>query len=111
MDKLNEYRKAVKTLICDYAQYKPAVGEIDPEIVFDTERDHYELMMVGWERGIRVHGSVIHIDIRSGKVWIQHNGTEGDLGQELIALGVPREDIVLGYRQPEVRQYTGYALG
>jgi hypothetical protein len=111
MDKLNAYREAIKSLILDYAQYKPSHGDIDPEVVFDTERDHYELMMVGWRRTARVHGSVIHIDLRGGKVWIQHNGTEGDLGEELMELGVAREDIVIGYRQPEVRQYTGYALG
>jgi hypothetical protein len=111
MDKLTRYREAVKTLILDYAQYKPSVGEIEPEVIFDVERDHYELMMVGWRRTARVHGSVIHIDIRNGKVWIQHNGTEGDLGEELMELDVPREDIVLGYRRPEVREYTGYALG
>jgi hypothetical protein len=111
MDKLNSYREAIKRLILDYAQYKPSHGEIDPEVVFDTERDHYELMMIGWQQTIRVHGSVIHLDLRGGKVWIQHNGTEGDLGEELMELGVAREDIVIGYRHPEVRHYTGYALG
>lgn len=111
MDKLDRYQEAVKALILDYAQYKPSIGEIEPEVVFDIDRDHYELMMVGWRRTSRVHGSVIHMDIRNGKVWIQHNGTEGDLGEELMELGVAREDIVLGYCQPEVRYHTGYALG
>ncbi|MBO0614632.1 element excision factor XisI family protein [Thiothrix fructosivorans] len=29
----------------------------------------------------------------NGKVWLQHNGTEGDIAQELMAGGVAREDI------------------
>jgi XisI protein len=37
----------------------------------DRDKDHYEVMHVGWDRTRRVHGSVVHIDIINGKVWIQ----------------------------------------
>ena len=37
---------------------------------------HYELMYAGWNGPYRIHGSVLHVDIRNGKVWIQHDGTE-----------------------------------
>jgi hypothetical protein len=29
----------------------------------------------------------------------------------LVAAGAPREDIVLGFQPPQVRQYTDYAVG
>ena len=59
-------------------------------------------MHVGWKNGQRIYGSVIH-----GKVWLQHNGTEGDIAQELMALGVEQNAIVLDFRSPTVRIHTG----
>ncbi len=83
--------------------------EIEPEIVIDPERNHYELMHIGWDGSRRVHGSVIHIDLIDGKIWIQHDGTARGVALDLIEAGVPHEDIVLGFRPPHVRQYTGYS--
>lgn len=53
----------------------------------------------------------MHIDIRDGKIWILHNTTEHDLAIELLEMGVPREDIVLGLYPPELRQVTKFAVG
>jgi len=44
-------------------------------------------------------------------VWIEHNGTEVPIGEELVAAGVPKSDIVLGYKPPDIRPHTGYAVG
>jgi hypothetical protein len=52
----------------------------------------------------------MHIDIKNGKIWIQHHGTEVGDANELVELGVPKEDIVLAYHAPYQRQYTGFAV-
>jgi XisI protein len=52
----------------------------------------------------------MHIDIRSGKIWILHNTTEHELDLELLAMGVPKEDIVLGLHPPKMRQFTDYSV-
>jgi hypothetical protein len=33
------YRQLVQTLLAQHAQSKPAYGEIEVELIFDTERD------------------------------------------------------------------------
>jgi hypothetical protein len=38
------------------------------------------------------------------------NGTEDGITNELLAAGIPQKDIVLGFHEPEVRQYTGFAV-
>jgi XisI protein len=48
--------------------------------------------------------------IKDGKIWIQRNTTEADLAQELVEMGVPKEDIVLGLQPPYKRPYTGYGV-
>jgi hypothetical protein len=110
MDTLTRYRQILEDLIRQYA-HKPSHGEIEPEIIIDPERNHYELIHVGWDGSRRVHGSVIHIDLKDSKIWIQHDGTARGIALDLIEAGVPREDIVLGFRPFHVRQYTGYSLG
>jgi hypothetical protein len=65
---------------------------------------------MGWNGHRRIYGCTIHIDIKNSKIWIQHNMTEIDLAQELVSLGVPKEDIVLGFHSPFMRQFTDYAV-
>jgi hypothetical protein len=109
MDKLNRYREILQHLVREYGQHQPRNGQIEVEIVVDPERDHYEVLHVGWQGVRRVHGSVIHLDIRDGKVWIQHDGTNRPVADALLEAGIPHEDIVLAFHPPAVRQYTDFA--
>ena len=58
----------------------------------------------------RVYNCFIHLDIKDNKIWIQRNMTEADLAQDLMAMGVVKEDIVLGLHPPYKRPLTGYAV-
>jgi hypothetical protein len=40
---------------------------------------------------------------------LQYNGTEIDIAQKLVDLGVPQTDIVLGFQTPYRRKFTDYA--
>ena len=110
MDTLERYRLIVRQLIDEIALYKPSHGQIETEAIIDPQRDHYEVMHVGWDRQRRVHGSVVHIDIIQGKIWIQHDGTNRPVAEELLTAGVPREDIILGFHPAQVRQYTDFGV-
>ena len=58
MDRVDQYRLIVRRVIRDYAEGKPSRGEIQAEAIMDSEKDHYEVMNVGWNNQRRVHGSV-----------------------------------------------------
>jgi ketopantoate reductase len=109
-EELGRYRRLIKELIQEYAQYKPSVGDIETEVIFDEANDHYELIHAGWNRTYRVHGAVLHIDIRNGKVIIQHDGTPDAVAEILVERGIPRDRIVLAFKPPEIRPYTGFAV-
>lgn len=111
MAKLDTYRHYVRQILETYSQYKPAYGDVEMELIVDSERDHYQLLSVGWNNQRRIHGALIHIDIKHDQIWIQHDGTEGGVANELVALGVPKEDIVLAFHAPYKRQYTGFGTG
>ena len=56
-------------------------------------------------------GSMIHVDIIGGKVWVQYDGTSRPVAEELAAAGIPREEIVLAFHPADVRRHTAYAVG
>ena len=111
MAKLEEYREKVKQILTKYSQYKPSYGEVEVEEIFDIERDRYQIMSVGWNGQKRIYGTMIHLDIKNEKVWIQENTTEIDLAKELVEMGVPKHDIVIGFHTPKMRQLTDFAVG
>ena len=108
-DRISRYRQIVKDVIRNHARFQPAYGEVEVETVFDEASDHYELRYTGWDGNHRIHGAVLHIDIRDGKVWIQHDGTEEGVAEEFVVAGVPRDQVVLGFQPPGLRKYTEYA--
>ena len=109
MDTLASYRDVIQVLLSDYAATPISNGAIDCYTVFDTQKDHYQVMNVGWDGHRRVYGCVLHLDVKDEKIWVEQNMTEMRVAQELVARGVKKEDIVLGFQAPDMRQYTEYA--
>ncbi|MEN9517507.1 MAG: hypothetical protein RLZZ381_95 [Cyanobacteriota bacterium] len=110
MDKLEKYRSCIQTLLEKHSQSKPRNDDIENELFFDSTRDRYQLMRVGWKGLERVYYTVLHFDIKDGKIWLQHNATDIDIGQELVDMGIEREDIILGLHPPYKRPLTGYGV-
>lgn len=69
MDKLAQYRQYVQTLITRYAEDDVSDDRVEVQLILDTERDHYQWMNVGWEHLTRIYQTIIHIDIKDGKIW------------------------------------------
>jgi len=110
MEKLEQYRQVIREIIQSYAQYKPSRGDVQIEVIFDEANDHYELMYSGWNGPYRIHGSVLHLDIRNEKILIQHDGTEDGIANELLKAGIPRDRIVLAFKPPDIRPHTDFAI-
>lgn len=90
--------------------YPDPMSKIETQIVFDRNNDHYLILHVGWGKQRRVHGVLAHIDLIGEKIWIQTDGTEVGLANELVEAGLSPQQIVLGFRIPEIRKHTGFAV-
>ncbi len=110
MDRVEQYRKIIQQILTEYVTVPIANGEIDSELIFDIERDRYQVTNVGWDGNRRVHSCALHLDIIDDKVWIQHNSTEMAIGTELSKMGIPTSDIILGFQAPYLRQYTDFGV-
>lgn len=106
---IDNSRQLIRQILTGHTLVPYAYGDIQFELAFDSENDRYLLMIVGRENDRRVHGCLVHVDIIDGKFWIQRDGTEYGIANELADAGVPKDHIVLGFRSPEVRKYTKFA--
>lgn len=53
----------------------------------------------------------LRFDIRDGKIWAQHNASDYDIVGDIEAQGVPKEDIILAFHSPFMRQFMNdYAV-
>lgn len=112
MDKAPHYRALIKEIIerFVYPVEEERFQEFETQVIFDDEGGHYYLLEVGWEKGRRIHGFTLHIDLKGEKIWIQQDWTEDGAGNLLVERGVPKEDIVLAFHSPSKRPYTGFAV-
>ena len=109
METLEHHRKLVQSVLAEYAAIPYANGDYERELLLDCVNDRYILLTLGWDGNHRVYYPVIHIDIRDGKLWIQHDATEDGVATDLIAAGVPKQQIVLAFYPLEARRHSDFA--
>jgi hypothetical protein len=110
MARVEKYRETVEKVIQNYSKlFQPRHPEVEVQTIFDREGNHYQLSRFGWHEDKNYSGCVMHLDIKNGKIWIQYDGTEQGVANDLVEMGVPKEDIVLAYHAPYKRKYTGFA--
>lgn len=110
MDTLDNYRKIIQKILTEYAKLPYAYGELERQLIIDETANHYLLLTIGWENKRRVHGCLIHLELINDKVWIQRDGTETGIANELVSAGIPKNHIVLAFQPSDVRKYTEFAV-
>ena len=82
MDKVIQYRNVIQEVLDEYGQHRPSYGQVEVEKISDTVNDHYQLVTVGWNGNERIHGTLFHMDIIDGKIWITLYGKEGGMANK-----------------------------
>jgi XisI protein len=111
MDKIIKYQDILEQFLEEEATIEYANQNIERQVLADRKRNHFQLFSIGWDNDKFHHDIILHFDIQTtGKVWIQQNNTELQVADELITRGISRNDIVLGFRHPKIRPFTGFAV-
>lgn len=103
-------RTAIQQLFQQYIKFLDNSEDTQFETVIDPDHQRYLLLEIGWEKGRRIYGTLIHIDVIDNKLWIQQDGTEEGVADELVTLGIPKDRIVLGFKPFERRKLTEFAV-
>jgi XisI protein len=112
MDKLIEYPKLIKRILTEYVELgnRRPNQEIQTFLIVDEFKSHYIWMNIGWQKNERVMGMTVYVRIKDGKFWIEEDLTEEGIAKDLVRAGVPKEDIVLAFHEPKMREYTNFAV-
>ena len=110
MDRLDIYRQIICKALKSYTDIIYANVNVKNRQIFDLETDRYIILSEGWNHQLHLHSCLIHVEIIDDKIWVQLDNTEDGITEELIQAGIPKEDIVLGFHEPEIRPYTGFAV-
>ncbi len=111
MGPVTSNRNAVERTLQAYAGFKTSRTGVDAQLIIDAERTHFLLMYTGWDGRRRVHHVAVHVEIRGDKVWLHCDNTDLVVAEDLVAAGVRRDALVLGFREPELRALSGFAVG
>ncbi len=106
------YRQIVMEALQEHAEFRNRADQdgIVAQLLFDKERDQYMIVDAGWLRYKRIRTIVVFVRIVEGKIWVEEDWTEYGIANEFVARGVPHHDIVLGFKHPEVRPLTDFAV-
>lgn len=110
MDRIKHYQQLVEQVLTQYLELNYANGDIQNEPIFNREVGQFVIMSSGWQGARRIHGCLLHLKMQGGKVWIERDGTEHGIANELVSAGVPRDAIVLGFYSRAARQHTDFAV-
>jgi hypothetical protein len=111
MDKSLKYKEIIKKILSRYVELdrqNPEDG-VENYLSCDDENGHYIWGSVGWSKGKRNRYVHAHLRLKNEKIWIETDLTEAGIATDLLREGVPKEDIVLAFHEPSMRQYTEFA--
>lgn len=112
MDKLSHYQNTIKNILTKYERISAQVPDpdIDEVLIFDDQRSQYLWFNIGWKEERRIKAISVYIRLKNDKIWIEEDWTEEGIANELLREGVPKEDIVLAFYDPETRKLTEFAV-
>ena len=110
MDKKAKYRRILTDYLDGLARDWTSNPSEEVKAVCDREGHHFLVVYYGWSAQGHMHSVPLHLEIRGDKVWIQENLTDIEVDDDLVALGIPKSDIVLGVLPPEYRAYSEFAV-
>jgi hypothetical protein len=106
----NQLKQAIIQILQEYLDFLGNDPESQLQLIIDEKNDHYLLLETGWHKNQRIYGNLIHCDIINEKIWIQQDGTEEGIANELVKLGISPQQIVLAFKTAERRKITDFAV-
>ncbi len=105
------YATILKKWLNDFSTYANGGRATDYEVVEDDTHFRYQVVRTSWNDDIFEFNVVFYFQIKpTGKVWLLVNNTDILVADDLVELGIPKSDIVIGFLPESVRPYSGFAV-
>lgn len=110
MDTVESLRGAIARVFRSWEEYPSAISKFRIVGVMDTANDRYALLHVDFDGDRYKSHLLAYLEIRDGKIWILTDNTEEGVATELVADGISKDEIVLGYYSPGMRELGEFAI-
>ena len=103
MDKLEKYRKHLKSYLTQYVTIANRDDKlVKTQLFIDPTKDTYLVISYGWTAERFVHFVAFYLQLKAedGTVWLYENRTNKSVVKGLSELGVAKDDIVLALVEP-----------
>ncbi len=111
MAAIENLREAIARVFHSWEEYpNPALSLFKIIGVIDTTHDRYTLTHLDFD-GHRYKSHLLaYLEIHDGKIWILTDNTEDGLVPELVAEGIAKNQIVLGFYPSSLREAGEFAV-
>jgi hypothetical protein len=94
--RLDRYRTLITEVLQRHAAMEAEPSNYETVVVCDRQADDYRLIDTEITPGKRQDYVVVQLVLREGQVWVEQDGIEYGIGQDLLEAGISAEDIVIG---------------
>lgn len=106
MDKLTQYAKILEDVIQEWGTATEGDDTSRLLTIIDRESGNFLLVSAGWHGTKRLHNIIYHARIYNGKLWVEWDGTDPSINEELIRRGIPEEEMIFAFNHPSLRDLT-----
>lgn len=76
----------------------------------DKEQDRYAVLLLQAPHKLNLAHAVFYIAIKNDKIYVEFDSAKEGIANEFLAYGVPKEQIVLAFYPPEMREMGEFAV-
>ncbi len=111
MDKLINFHQSIEKVLRKHASLtSDNIKTLTSFVIIDESKEHFLLVDSGWHKHKFIHNLIFHVQIKGEKIWVLENRSDVSIANELKEEGISKEDIVIGFLAPYVREESGFAV-
>lgn len=110
METLDMLREAIRSAFAEWEKLPRIPSDWKIVSVQDVQQDRYTLQHVSFARDRYDTRLLAYLEIRDGKIWILTDNTEEGIASDLVAEGVSKDRIVLGFYSSSMREAGEFAV-
>jgi XisI protein len=114
MDRIIRFQRTIETVMAEFVKEREGSNESEDQVTYkmiaDEKQHRYQLVLTGWHKRERIYHVLFHVEINNNKIWIEEDNSEDSIAEMLVAHGISKKDIVLGYFTEFHRKHTEYAV-
>ena len=107
---LLDLRRAVEQVMDKWERVPGPQSRFTIRGVRDAAHDRYTLQQLSRPHGLQVANTLAHLEIQGDKIFVEADATEEGIGNELVAVGIPKNQIVLAFYPPDIREMGDFAV-